>query len=273
MSARRSRSSRPRASPTPRRSAPGTAGSTRPSAPRWSSTASYARCTRTSGRASTTCACSRRVPSPTRRIRASWRAPTAAWCSGPSTAGSSCWRYSRRASGRWTRPPTCAATRPRLERVAATAPPARRRAATPARAVAYHVLRRVFEDGAWADRALQAAAEGLDPRERALATQLAYGAVQRAGTLDHVAARLAGRPVAALAPPVRAALRLGLYQLLFLDGIPDHAAVDSSVALAKADAPRAAGLVNAVLRRATGEEIAFDDVTPEGAALAHSVPL
>src|SRR3954447_11831509 len=151
--------------------------------------------------------------------------------------------------------------------------PRRRRAATPARVAAYTVLRRVFEHGAWADRALHAAAEGLDPRERALATQLAYGAVQRAGTLDHVAARLAGRPVDALDPPVRAALRLGLYQLLFLDGIPDHAAVDSSVALAKGDAPPAAGLVNAVLRRATSEELAFDDATPEGAALAHSVPL
>ena len=155
--------------------------------------------------------------------------------------------------------------------MAATAPPARR-AATPARAVAFDVLRRVFEDGAWADRALQSAAAGLDARERALATQLAYGAVQRAGTLDHVAARLTKRPVAKLDPPVRAALRLGLYQLLYLDGIPDHAAVDSSVALAKRDAPRAAGLVNAVLRRATREELAFDDATPEGAALAHSVP-
>src|SRR5437867_2250592 len=153
---------------------------------------------------------------------------------------------------------------------AATA--ARRRPATPARRAAYAVLRRVFEDGAWADRALHAAAGGLDARERALATQLAYGAVQRAGTLDHVAERLAGRPVDRLDPPVRAALRLGLFQLLYLDGIPDHAAVDSSVALARADAPRATGLVNAVLRRATREEFAFDDGTPEGAALRHSVP-
>src|SRR3954451_15443299 len=152
-----------------------------------------------------------------------------------------------------------------------TAP--RRRAATPARAAAYTVLRRVFEHGAWADRALHAAAGGLSARDRALATQLAYGAVQRAGTLDHVAAQLAGRPVDALDAPVRAALRLGLYQLLYLDGVPDHAAVDSSVALAHRDAPRAAGLVNAVLRRATREKPTFDDTTPEGAALAHSVPL
>ena len=151
--------------------------------------------------------------------------------------------------------------------------PRRRRAATPARATAYTVLRRVFEHGAWADRALHAAAGGLPARERALATQLAYGAVQRKGALDHVAERLSGRPVEALDPPVRAALRLGLFQLLYLDGVPDHAAVDSSVALTHRDAPRAAGLVNAVLRRATRERPDFDDATPQGAALAHSVPL
>jgi 16S rRNA (cytosine967-C5)-methyltransferase len=135
---------------------------------------------------------------------------------------------------------------------------------TPARQAAYTVLRRVFEQGAWADRALHTAAEELDARERALATQLAYGAVQRAGALDHVAARLADRPVETLDPPVRAALRLGLFQLLYLDGIPDHAAVDSSVELARRDAPRAAGLVNAVLRRAAREKPVVGD--------EHSVP-
>jgi 16S rRNA (cytosine967-C5)-methyltransferase len=139
---------------------------------------------------------------------------------------------------------------------------------TPARQAAYTVLRRVFEQGAWADRALHSAAAELDGRERALATQLAYGAVQRAGTLDHIAAHLADRPIEQLDPPVRAALRLGLFQLLYLDGIPDHAAVDSSVELARRDAPRAAGLVNAVLRRATREPVALDD----DAALEHSVP-
>jgi 16S rRNA (cytosine967-C5)-methyltransferase len=130
---------------------------------------------------------------------------------------------------------------------------------TPARQAAYTVLRRVFEQGAWADRALHTVAEDLDGRERALATQLAYGAVQRAGALDHVAAQLADRPVAKLEPAVRAALRLGLFQLLYLDGIPDHAAVDSSVELARRDAPRAAGLVNAVLRRAARERPVVGD--------------
>ena len=148
---------------------------------------------------------------------------------------------------------------------------------TPARRAAYTVLRRVFADGAWTDRALHAAARNLEARERALATQLAFGAVQRAGTLDHVASQLSARPAAELDGPVRDIVRLGLFQLLFLDGIPDHAAVASTVDLANAEAPRAAGLVNAVLRRAArgeGAQIlaALDDATPDGAAVKHSVP-
>ncbi|HEU4656477.1 MAG TPA: 16S rRNA (cytosine(967)-C(5))-methyltransferase RsmB [Capillimicrobium sp.] len=148
---------------------------------------------------------------------------------------------------------------------------------TPARRVAYAVLRRVFEQGAYADRALRKLAEPLDPRERAFATQLAFGAVQRAGTLDHIAARLAKRPADRLDPPVLAALRLGLFQLLYLDGVPAHAAVDGSVELVKRDRAQAAGLVNAVLRRAAehGRALVDDlpDGTPDEAAIAHSVPV
>jgi 16S rRNA (cytosine967-C5)-methyltransferase len=150
--------------------------------------------------------------------------------------------------------------------------------ASPARACAYAVVRRVFEQQAWADRALrgEAGRRRLDPRDRAFATQLAYGTVQRAATLDHVIAALAGRPVARLDAPVLAALRLGAFQLVFLDRVPAHAAVGESVALAKADAPRGAGLVNAVLRRAAREGralvAALPESTPAEAALKHSHP-
>ena len=148
---------------------------------------------------------------------------------------------------------------------------------SPARTCAYAVLRRV-EDGAWADRAFQGEAGrlGLAGRDRALATQLAYGAVQRQATLDHVIAHFARRPPSKLDPAVRAALRLGLYQLLFLERVPAHAAVGESVELAKRDSPRGAGLVNAVLRRASGDAwklvAALTDDTPEHAALKHSHP-
>jgi len=149
---------------------------------------------------------------------------------------------------------------------------------TPARRVAYTVLRRVFEQGAYADRAFagEAGRARLDPRERALAMRLTFGAVQRRATLDHVIAGLAGRPVEQLDPPLRAALRLGVFQLAYLDGVAPHAAVGESVDLVKRDAPAGAGLVNAVLRRAAPEApaliAALRDETPAEAALKHSVP-
>jgi 16S rRNA (cytosine967-C5)-methyltransferase len=136
----------------------------------------------------------------------------------------------------------------------------------------------VFEDGAWADRTLHAEARrlDLDPRERALAMRLAYGAVQRRATLDHLIEAFAGRPVAKLEPLVLAALRLGLYQLAYLDRVPAHAAVGESVELVKRDSPRGAGLVNAVLRRGAREAAArvaaLPESTPAEAALRHSHP-
>jgi 16S rRNA (cytosine967-C5)-methyltransferase len=149
-------------------------------------------------------------------------------------------------------------------------------AISPARVCAYAVVRRVFESGAYADRALNAEARGLSARDRALAMRLAYGTVQRRGTLDHVVERLSGRPIVKLDPPVIAALRLGLLQLLFLDGIGEHAAVNESVELCKRSARGGAGLVNAVLRRAAREGRGIvdglDDTTPARAAIKHSVP-
>ncbi len=83
----------------------------------------------------------------------------------------------------------------------------------PARRAAFEVVRRVFEEEAYADRALAAAVEGLDDRDRALAQRLAYGTVQRARTIDFGIEQLGKRPVRKLDPPVRTALRLGAYQL------------------------------------------------------------
>ncbi|MER3411433.1 MAG: SAM-dependent methyltransferase, partial [Thermoleophilia bacterium] len=96
---------------------------------------------------------------------------------------------------------------------------------SPARRAAYEVVRRVFEQDAYADRALATAARGLDPRDRALAQRIAYGTVQRVRTLDHGIETLGRRPVPKLDPPVRAALRIGAYQIAFLPGVAAHAAV------------------------------------------------
>ncbi|HEY2202587.1 MAG TPA: 16S rRNA (cytosine(967)-C(5))-methyltransferase RsmB [Solirubrobacteraceae bacterium] len=145
-----------------------------------------------------------------------------------------------------------------------------------ARACAFVVVRRVFERGAYADRALQAEAKDLDPRDRALAMRLAYGTVQRKGTLDYLIERLAERPPDRLDARLLAALRLGLYELLYLSGAPDHAVVADVVELAKGGARGGHGLVNAVLRRGTREGAALleelSDETPSQAAVKHSHP-
>jgi len=121
--------------------------------------------------------------------------------------------------------------------------------ASPARRAAYEVLLRVFEQDAYADRAFRGAAESLDARERAFAQRLAYGSVQRVRTLDYAIETLGRRPARKLDPPVRAALRLGAYQLGYTDTAP-HAAVNESVELVRgARLERAVPFTNAVLRR------------------------
>jgi 16S rRNA (cytosine967-C5)-methyltransferase len=150
-------------------------------------------------------------------------------------------------------------------------------AVSPARAVAFRVVRRVFEDGAYADRALRSEAVGLDDRDRALARRLSYGSVQRKRTLDHAIETLARRPVRKLDPPVLAALRLGAYQLAFMDGVPRYAAVNESVELVRrAGLERAVSFANAVMRRLAEGARALCEALPEetaaDAALRHSYP-
>jgi 16S rRNA (cytosine967-C5)-methyltransferase len=139
---------------------------------------------------------------------------------------------------------------------------------SPARRAAYAVVRRVAEEGAWADRALHGEARRLAPRDRALAKQLAFGTVQRRLTLDHVIDARASGP---LEPGVRAALQLGLFQLLFLRGVADHAAIAEAVELAKPSPGHR--VVNAILRRVQREGVRLPvDDTPAGAAIRHSHP-
>ena len=148
---------------------------------------------------------------------------------------------------------------------------------SPARRVAHRVLVRVFDEGAYADRAFAGEAADLDARDRAFAQRISYGAIQRVRTLDHAVESIGGRAVAALDVPVRAALRLGAYELAYLDGVPARASVNEAVELVRvAGAGRATGLVNAVLRR-VAEQIrplldGLPEDTPLHAALKHSYP-
>jgi 16S rRNA (cytosine967-C5)-methyltransferase len=148
------------------------------------------------------------------------------------------------------------------------------------RATAFDVVLATFERGAFTESAFRSLADErrLAGRDRAQAQRLAFGAVQRRGTSDAAIRRLAERSPRMLDPPVAAALRLGLYELMFSDATPDHAAVDQTVELVKrAGAAHAAGFANAVLRRAARErarlgELLEDDSSAETAAVAHSVP-
>ena len=147
---------------------------------------------------------------------------------------------------------------------------------TPARKAAYDTVLRVFEQDAYADRAFPTAAAELDARERALAQRLAFGTIQRVRTLDHGIEAIGRRPVRKLDPPVRAALRLGAYQLAFTE-VAVHAAVNESVELVRsAGLARAVSFANAVLRRLSLglRELVegLPDGTPQEAALRHSYP-
>jgi 16S rRNA (cytosine967-C5)-methyltransferase len=124
-----------------------------------------------------------------------------------------------------------------------------------ARKIAFEVLRRVEEDGAYASDLLRAE---LGARVRAedagLATELVLGVLRWRRLLDFLLERQLKKPVARLDLAVALALRMGLHQLRFLERVPARAAVNESVELVKrARKTSAATLVNAVLRRAAGE--------------------
>ena len=149
---------------------------------------------------------------------------------------------------------------------------ASRSAVAPARRAAYDVVLRVFESDAYADRAFAAAAASLDARDRALAQQIAYGTVQRVRALDYGIETLGRRPVRKLDPPVRAALRLGAFQLAYLDRVAVHAAVNESVELVRgARLERAVPFTNAVMRRLADGLRALLEGLPDG-PLKHSYP-
>ena len=121
-----------------------------------------------------------------------------------------------------------------------------------ARNVALDALVACEKQGAWSDGYLKKAikAAELDGRDAALATRLCFGVLQNRMLLDFYLSQMCITRLEKLEAPIRNLLRLGAYQILYLDRVPDHAAVSETVSLArkKAKNPRAAGLVNGVLR-------------------------
>ncbi len=151
------------------------------------------------------------------------------------------------------------------------------------RSIAVDVLERVTFDDAYSHIALSSALDKskLDERDRGLTTELVYGTLTRQRTLDAVLSKFVNRGLDKLDRPVLLNLRLAAYQLLFLDRIPDHAAVDEAVEMTKKRASRgASGFVNGVLRsmlRKRRQWNVWDDVAPESnptkyLGLRHSLP-
>ncbi len=124
-----------------------------------------------------------------------------------------------------------------------------------ARKITFELLRRVEVEGAYASDLLHAElGASVKPADAALATELTLGVLRWRRLLDFLIERQLKKPLARLDLPVALALRMGLYQLRFLDRIPARAAVNESVELVKrAKKSSAATLVNAVLRRLADE--------------------
>ena len=149
-----------------------------------------------------------------------------------------------------------------------------------ARAAALEALERSRRDGAWSAMALDAAITGcgLDRRDAALASRLYLGVLQNDLYLDHYIDLYLTGKADRLQPKLRDILRIGAYQILLLDKIPVRAAVSESVALCRSQGlERAAGLVNAVLRRLAENRKTLPPLPGEGSteylSLRYSHPL
>ncbi|WP_372682280.1 16S rRNA (cytosine(967)-C(5))-methyltransferase RsmB [Desulfosarcina sp.] len=153
--------------------------------------------------------------------------------------------------------------------------------ATDPRAASLAVLNRLDAGKATLDAVLDDAAPmlaGLSHRDRALFNQLVYGVLRWRLRLDAVIAAHAERPLKKISPPILNILRLGLFQILFMDRIPASAAVNTAVNLARArKASNATGFVNALLRNALRDPQRFCvpdalDSPVDHIALTHAFP-
>jgi len=149
-------------------------------------------------------------------------------------------------------------------------------AVSPARKIAFDVLRRVESEGAYASDALHSALTATrKPADAALATELTMGVLRWRGLLDFLLERDSKKPVSRLDLPVALALRLGLYQLRFMQKIPARAALNESVELVKrARKSSAASFVNALLRKgAEKSHIAATEMLPPGLPIAERLAI
>jgi len=117
------------------------------------------------------------------------------------------------------------------------------------RTSAVEVIEQTLESSVPVTTFLGAAAERLGPKDRGLLNHLVLGVLRWKRRLDHVLQTASNRPLDKVDPALRVPLRLGAYQILYLDRIPPHAAVSTTVDLVRARSERASGFANAVMRR------------------------
>ena len=132
-----------------------------------------------------------------------------------------------------------------------------------ARKTVLRLLTRLENSGSYSNILLDEGLErsDLSPQDKKFAAALFYGVLERQITLDNIIREYSRNPKNKLGTEVRVILRMGLYQLLYMDSVPDNAAVDESVKLAKKNRnPAASGFVNAMLR----EFIRNDKKLPKG---------
>ncbi len=150
---------------------------------------------------------------------------------------------------------------------------------SPARLAAFKILLRVLRENSYASELLHSSlTDSLHEKDLRLATELVFGTLRQQLLLDHVLAFCSAHPLPRLDMEVIVALRLGAYQLRFLQRVPAHAAIHESVELVKAARLKsAAGYVNAVLRKVRTNDAertwnAFDELTAAGLSLRFSHP-
>lgn len=140
------------------------------------------------------------------------------------------------------------------------------------RELAVEILLKVEKKNAYADILLDHSLKkaSLSSRDRALLTQLVYGALRWRGRIDWYLSQFLHRSLSGTNAYIRNLLRLTLYQLLFLDKVPDYAAVNEGVELAKRHGgARAGGLVNGVVRRILREKDKLPDPDPKDDAILY----
>jgi 16S rRNA (cytosine967-C5)-methyltransferase len=122
------------------------------------------------------------------------------------------------------------------------------------RDAAVRVLGAVLSGGGYSDTILDillSRDRTLSAEDRALATEITYGALRNLGRIDYVLSRFSKRPAASLDPEIQNILRVAIYQIHFLEKIPPYAVVDEAVRLAEVFGKRSAGsFINGVLRSA-----------------------